>query len=108
MEGEQAIINYEDNQETNEQHPVSSKQQVDKLLIVSNKIDDADRLNFDVKDVTTIIQSIDDELLFEHSSSTSCKNDVILDRASYPDTLEKCIQIIDELRHEKKTPFNYR
>jgi len=45
-------------------------------------------MNFDVNDVTTINQSIDDELFSEHSSSTSYENDVILDRASYPDTLE--------------------
>jgi len=64
MEGEQTIINNEDDQETNGQHPVSSKQQVGKLLIVPNNIDDADKLDFDGNDVTTINQSIDDELFF--------------------------------------------
>jgi len=38
MEGEQTIINNEDDQETNGQHPVSSKQQVGKLRIVSKKL----------------------------------------------------------------------
>jgi len=84
------------------QHPVSSKQQVDELLIVSKKLDDTAELNIDVNDVTTINQSIVDELFSEQFSSISYKNDVLLDRASYPETIEGCIQVIHNLCHAEK------
>jgi len=57
---EQTVINEEDDQvineedESNGQHRVSSKQQVDELLIVSNELDDTDELDIDFNDVTTI------------------------------------------------------
>jgi len=67
VEEEQMVINEEDDQETNGQHPVSSKQQVDEKLIVSLELDDTAALNNDDNDVTTIIQSIVDELFTKHS-----------------------------------------
>jgi len=102
VEEEQTFIDKEGDQETNGQYPVSSKQQVDKLLIVFNELDDTAQLNIDVKDLTTIFQSIVDELFSEQSSSISYENDVLLKRASYPETIEGCIQVINELRHAQK------
>jgi len=52
--------------------------------------------------VTTINQSIIDKLFTEHSSSTIYENDVMLDKASYPETIEGCIQVINELRHAQQ------
>jgi len=98
---EQTIIN-EDDQETNGQHPVSSKQQVGELLIVPNEFDDTAELIIDVIDATTINQSIDDKLFIEHSPPSSYANNAILYRASYPDTIEGCIKVIVELRHAEK------
>jgi len=57
VEEKQTIFN-EDNQETNGQHPVSSKQQVGELLIVPSEFDDTAELNIDVNDMTTSNQSI--------------------------------------------------
>jgi len=54
--------------------------------------------------VTTFNKSFIDELFLEHSSLISYENDVILGRASYPETIEGCIQVIDELRHAEKAP----
>jgi len=69
VEEDKTVINEEDDQETNEQHPVSSKQQVDESLIVFNELNDTSELNIDVNDVTTSNQSIVDELFTEQSSS---------------------------------------
>jgi len=102
VEEEQMVINEEDGQETNGQYPVSYKQQVGEPLIVSSDLDDTAELNIDVNDVTTINQSIVDELFTEQSSSISYKNVVILDRASDPETIEGCIQVINELSHADK------
>jgi len=101
VEEEQTIIN-EDDQEKNGQHPVSSKKQVGELLIVPSEFDDTAELNIDVIDATTVNQSIDDELFIEQSLPSSYANDVIIDRASYPDTIKGCIKVIDELRHAQK------
>jgi len=103
VEKEQTVINDEDDQETDGQLPVSSKQQVGEPLFVSSKFDDTAELNFDADDFTTIDQSIVDEVFTEHSSSISYKDDVTQDRASYPKTMDGCIQVINELRHAVKT-----
>jgi len=103
VEEEQTIINDDFGQETNIQHPVSSKRQVDKPLILSRELDVIAELDIDVND-----ESIIDDLFTKHSSSIIYENDVMLDRASYPDTIEGCIKVIDELRHAEKTSFNYR
>jgi len=102
VEKKQTVINEEDDQETHGQHPVSSKQQVGELLIVSSKLDDTAELNIDVNEVTTLNQSIVDELYTEQSSSISYENYVILDRASYPETIQGCIQVINEPCHAEK------
>jgi len=97
VEEEQTIINDDNGQETNGQHPVSSKQQVDKPLTLSRELDDTAEFDIDVND-----ESIIDELFTEHSSCIIYENDVMLDSASYPDTIEGCIKVIDELRHVEK------
>jgi len=97
VEKEQTVINDEDGLESNGQHPVSSKQQVDKPLILSRELDDTAELDIDVNN-----ESIIDELFTELSSSIINENDVMLDRASYPETIEGRIQIIDELRQAQK------
>jgi len=78
------------------------KQHVDKLLIVFNELDDTAKLNIDVNDVTTSNQSIIDEVFIEQSSSISYEDVVTQDRASYPETIDGCIQAINELRHAVK------
>jgi len=89
VEEEQTVINEE----------ISSRQQVGELMILSNELKDTAALNIDINDVTTINQSIVDELFSEQSSSISYENDVILDKASYPETIDGCIQVIHDLRH---------
>jgi len=88
VEKKQTVINEENDQETNGKHQVSSKQQVGELLIVSSELDETAELNIDANDVTTTIQNIVDDLFTIQSSTISYKNDVILDRASYPETIE--------------------
>jgi len=94
VEEKQTIINDGNGQESNGQHPVSSKQQVDKPLILSSELDDTAELDIDFND-----ESIIDELFSEHSLSIICENDVMLNRASYPETIEGCIQVINKLCH---------
>jgi len=94
----QTVINEDNGQETNGQHPVSSKQQVGEPLFESSEFDDTAELNIDDTAVTTINNIFVNELFPEHSSSISYENDVMLDKASYPETIEGCIQVIVELR----------
>jgi len=91
VEDEQTIINNDNGQESNGQHPVSSKQQVDKTHILSRELDDTAELDIDVND-----ESLIDEIFTELSSSIRYENDVMLDRASYPETIKGCIQVINE------------
>jgi len=97
VEEEQTITNDDNGQEINGQHPVSSKQQVDKSLILSRELDDTAELDIDVND-----ESLIDELFTELPSSIRYENDVMLDRESYPETIEGCIQVINELRQAQK------
>jgi len=97
VEEEQTIIKDDNCQETNRQHPVSSKQQVDKPIILSRELDDTAELDIDVN-----YESIIDELFTEHSSSIIYENDVMLNKATYPETIEGCIQVINELRQAQK------
>jgi len=98
MDEEQTVINNNNGQETNG----SAKQQVDKPLILPCEFDVTAEILIDVIGSTTINQIIDDELFSEQSSSNSYANNVRLDRTSYPETIEGCLKIIDELRQEKK------
>jgi len=91
VEEEQTIINDDNGQEKNRQHPVSSKQQVDISLILSRELDDTAELDIDVND-----ESFIDELITELSPPIIYENDVMRDRASYHETIEDCIQVINE------------
>jgi len=102
VEKVQRVINDEDDQETDGQLPVSSKQQVGKPLFVSSEFDDTAELNFDANDFTTTNQSIGDEVFTQHSSSISHNDVITQDWASYPETINGCIQVINELRHAVK------
>jgi len=81
--------------EINGQHAVPSTHQVDKLLILPCKFEDSNQI-IDVGQFT------------DHSSPIRHVNDVILNRASYPKTIEGCRKVIDELHHSLKTSFNHR
>jgi len=98
VEKVQTVINDEDDQETGGQLPVSSKQQVGKPLFVYSEFDDTAELNFDASDFTTTNQSIGDEVFTKHSSSISrCRH-----ATSYPETIDGCIKVINELRQALK------
>jgi len=92
VEGEQTVINKE----------ISSEQQVEKLLIASNEFDDTTKLINDANDVATTKQIINDAQFGEHSSSINYESVVILNRTSYPNTIEGCIDVINKLRQSEK------
>jgi len=102
VDEEQTIIDKDIDQELNGQHPVSSGQQVDKPLILSCEFKDTTEIKTDVNVTTAIIQITDDKIFFDHSLSIGHENEVTLHRASYPQTIEGCIKVIDELRQTEK------
>jgi len=101
-EDAQAITKEEDAQDTEVQHPVSSKQQVGDPLFETTEFDDTAEFNIDDTAELTINKRIVSERFPEHSLSSIYENDVILDTVSYPDTIEGCIQAFTKLRHRKK------
>jgi len=106
VEAGKAIINEDECQETNGQHPVSSKQQVDEPLFEFIEFDDTAELKigeplfefieFDDTAESTSNKSVVNELFPEHFFISV---DVMIDKASYPKTIEGCIQVIVKLRH---------
>jgi len=72
----QTIIDKDNGQELNGQHPVSSRQQVDKHLILSCEFEDTIQIKTDVNVTTAINQIIDDKLFSDHSSSIGHENDL--------------------------------
>jgi len=101
VDDEQTIIS-KDVQESNGQHPVSSKQQVDKPLILPCELEVTTEIKTDVNVTTAINHIIGDEFFSKQSPSNSFANDVRIDKPSYPETLKGCLKIIDKLHQEKK------
>jgi len=106
-EKEEANSDEDNFQEAKGQHPVSSKQKVGKTLLDFIEFDDTAELNINDTAEITINKHVVTKLFPDHSSSIIHEADIsnVLDKTSYPYTLEGCKIVIDELRLAKNSLY---